>query len=539
MLIETAPSCHIGVRRSGERDNLARQVAFVPGATLRDILNSSSLRVRSACVGIGACGLCRVRIDTGHAGPPTTPELVHLGEKAIAEGERLACQVIPETSLDVTVLLPARPSPWRSPMLGPYRPSYSIPAKGVQSDTRLGVAVDLGTTNITVGICDLTEGKRIAVRTGSNPQASLCSDVIGRLHMAAESSWQREQMRTLAEHAIRDALADLLRGEGLPSPSVARLRVVGNSAMLALLCGADPRPLLEPKRWCRLFEGDGFLHPGLAHLLDLNPGTDVALIPALGGFVGSDLILGVVHARMLEQALPAALIDFGTNSEIGLWDGRQLWVTAVAGGPAFEGSGIACGMAAEKGAIHRLFRSPDGSWRGESLDDGPFSGICGSGLIDLFAHLIKENEIDERGRPRTHPLEVNLAGCRFSISKTDIDMLQRAKAATAAGLETLIRRAGVSFRDILDVYVAGAFGLHLDPANAIGIGLLPDIPVERFHLAGNTALSGAFDIMLSPKADEALRMARDRTKLINLSMESDFDNLFVEHLFLRPFAGGK
>ena len=538
MLIDPSPSCHIGVRCKGDPDDAVRQIAFVPGLTLRDILNSSSLRVRSACVGVGACGLCRVRIDTGWAGALTPAEFVHLGEAAIADGVRLACQIVPETSLDVTVLLPARPSPWRSPILGSYQPSYPIPVKSVQSGVGLGVAVDLGTTNITVGICDLAGGRRIGVRTGRNPQADICSDVIGRLHMAAQSSSQRRQLQMLAEQAIRDALLDLLRGEGLPSHSVTRLRVVGNTAMLTLLCAADPRPLLEPKRWCHLLDGDGFLHPGLARLLDLDPSTDVALVPALGGFIGSDLILGVVHTRMLEQAPPAALIDFGTNSEIGLWDGQRLWVTAAAGGPAFEGVGIGCGMAAETGAAHRLFRSSDGVWQAECLDDGPVGGICGSGLIDLLAQLTKGNEIDDRGRPRSHPIEVDLAGRRFSVGKADIDMLQRAKAAIAAGLETLTHRAGISLREIRDVHVAGSFGLHLDLVNAIGIGLLPECPIERFHLAGNTALSGAFDIMLSPAAEEALHMARDKTNLINLSMEPDFDDLFVDHLFLRPFTGG-
>jgi ferredoxin len=182
--MDIVPASHIGVRCKAEPDSSVRQVAFIRGVTLREILNSSSLRVRSACAGIGGCGLCRVRIDTGRVGPPTLAEVVHLGEEAIAEGTRLACQIVPETSLDVTVLSSARPSPWRSPILGPYRPSYPIPAKALDSDVSLGVAVDLGTTNITVAVCDLAAGGRIAVRTGANPQTGLCADVIGRLHMA-------------------------------------------------------------------------------------------------------------------------------------------------------------------------------------------------------------------------------------------------------------------------------------------------------------------------------------------------------------------
>lgn len=531
------PCCHIGVRREGEPDHAVRQTVFVPGVTLRDILNSGSLRVRSACAGIGACGLCRVRIDTGYAGPPTPAELLHLGEEAIAQGVRLACQVVPETSMDVTVLSQAQPSPWHAPILAPYRPDYPIPVTAVPSDARFGVAVDLGTTNISLAICDLVTGQRRAVRMGPNPQIRFSSDVIGRLQMAAESPAMQRQMQSLAENAIHEALFDLLRGEGFLPASVARLRVVGNAAMLTLLCGGDPRPLLEPKQWLHMHDSDMFLHPGLASLLDLDPGTDVALVPALGGFVGSDLILGVVHTRMIELPPPTALIDFGTNSEMGLWDGRQLWVTAAAGGPAFEGVGISCGMPAELGAIHRLFRSSDGVWESECLGDEPAAGISGSGLIDLLAHLTEGGQIDERGRPRTSPIAVDLAGRRFSVSKADIDRLQQAKAAIAAGLETLTRLAGISLRDLRDVYVAGAFGDHLDLGNAIGIGLLPKIPIERFHLSGNTALAGTLDILLSPMAENALRAARDKTKLINLSMEDNFDELFVDHLFLRPFTG--
>ena len=236
------PCCHIGVRREGEPDHAFRQTVFVPGVTLRDILNSGSLRVRSACAGIGACGLCRVRIDTGYAGPPTPAELLHLGEEAIAQGVRLACQVVPETSMDVTVLSQAQPSPWHAPILAPYRPDYPIPVTAVPSDARFGVAVDLGTTNISLAICDLVTGQRRAVRMGPNPQIRFSSDVIGRLQMAAESPAMQRQMQSLAENAIHEALFDLLRGEGFLPASVARLRVVVNAAMLTLLCGGDPGP---------------------------------------------------------------------------------------------------------------------------------------------------------------------------------------------------------------------------------------------------------------------------------------------------------
>ena len=531
------PSCQIGVRRDGEPDDAVRQVAFEPGVNLRDILNSGSVRVRAACAGIGGCGLCRVRIDTGSAGPITEAESFHLSEGEIAEGVRLACQIIPQTSLDVSVLLQARPSVWSAPILAPYQSSYPIPVSGADADARLGVAVDLGTTSISVAICNLATGKRLAVRTGPNPQSGLCSDVVGRLQMASESTEKQNSLQSLAQRAISDGLSDLLRGEGLQAASVERLRVVGNTAMTTLLCGADPRPLLDPKHWQRLMEGDVFHNLDMATAFDLNPGTDVGLVPALGGFVGSDLILGVVHTQMIERPAPSALIDFGTNSEIGLWDGRRLWVTAAAGGPAFEGIGIGCGMTAGPGAIHRLFPPSNGVWEGESIEGNQPCGICGSGLIDLLAHLTIGGLIDERGRPKNNPTEVIVGKHRFTVSKADIDSLQQAKAAVASGLETLARLADIEMGDLKEIHVAGAFGDHLNLANAVAIGLLPHIPIERFRFAGNSALSGALDLVLSPTAEGAMRTTRDKAKLINLSMQDAYNDLFVDHLYLRPFPG--
>lgn len=534
------PTCHIGVRFKDEGDEAVRQIAFVPGIPLRDILNSSSVQVRSACVGIGACGLCRVRIDSGSGGPPTTAELLHLGEDAVAAGERLACQVVPTTSLDVTVLMHARPSLWRTPLLPPYLPAYAPPAPAESrpnASARLGVAVDLGTTHITLGICDLTTGRRIAVRTGPNPQAGLCSDVIGRLHLASLSQDARQSMRTLVEEALLNGLTDLSRSEGLPLSSVGRLRIAGNSAMLLLLSGADPAPLLDPKGWNETCVSDSFTHPDLAPLLGLSPGADLALVPALGGFVGSDLALGALHCRLIERRTPAALIDFGTNSEIGLWDGQRLWVTAAAGGPAFEGVGIGCGMPAEPGAVHHLDLSPAGDWQADVIEGGEPLGICGSGMVDLVAHLLRQGELDERGRPRRYPIEIEIAGRRFHVSKNDIDMLQRAKAAISAGLESLCGRAGLTLDQLDAIYVAGAFGDHLDLDNAIHIGLLPSLPADRFRLVGNTSLSGALDIIFSADATDALAVLQDKTSVVNLSMDDQFDDLFIDHLHLKAFTG--
>jgi uncharacterized 2Fe-2S/4Fe-4S cluster protein (DUF4445 family) len=525
---------HIRVRLEGERDEAVRHLAFEPGPNLRDILSRSSAPVRSACAGIGACGLCRVRIDEGHGGPATTAERLHLGEEAVADRTRLACQVTPRGDMDVTVLESARPSPWRAPGVPAFRPAFPLSAGRASSEAPLGVAVDLGTTHISVAICDVTTGGGLAVRSGPNPQTRVGADVVARLDAAARSEPAAEELRRLAIEAIGSGLLELSRSEGVALPAVSSVRVVGNSAMLTLLAANRPGAVLAPAGWTSPVECALRDRSFVAEAWNLSPSAAIELVQPLGGFVGSDLASGVVHCRLMEARDPALLIDFGTNSEIALWDGDRLWVTAAAGGPAFEATGIGCGVRAEPGAIHRLSRSAGGAWHGEVLEAGSPRGICGSGLVDLLALLRDGGEIDERGRPSRAPLTIAVAGSELTVSKADVDALQRAKAAVAAGIEVLCGRARLRPHELAAVHVAGSFGEHLDVANAVRIGLLPRVPVEHVKLAGNTALHGALDLLLSDRAEAALARARERTTLINLSMEADFEDLFLEHLHVRP-----
>ncbi len=532
---------HIGVRLEGEGDDQVRHVSFEPGelgepgANLRQILDRTSARVRTACAGIGACGLCRVRIDQGAAGGPTAAEVLHLGEVAVAARTRLACQVIPGGDMDVTVLQRARASPWRAPSSASYRAAYPRSSDRATKDVPLGVAVDLGTTHITVATCDVSSGRHLDSRWGPNPQDRLGADVVGRLD-AARSQVDGQRLRRLAVEAIGSALFDLSQDSGIALSGVGHVRVVGNSAMLILLSGRSPEAVLDPGRWlgpvdCRLDDV-----ADMAKEWSLSPHAAIDLVQPLGGFVGSDLMAGVVHCRLLESDEPGLLIDFGTNSEIALWDGERLWATAAAGGPAFEAAGIACGLGAEPGAIHHLSRSPDGTWRGDTLESLPPRGVCGSGLVDMLALLLASGEIDERGRVPRAPLSLAVDGAEFAVSKADVDALQRAKAAVAAGTEVLCRRAGVRFDELGTVHLAGSFGEHLDVENAMRIGLLPPIPASRVRLAGNTALHGALDLLLSLEAEAALERARRGSTLVNLSMEDEFEELFLDHLYIRPMV---
>jgi uncharacterized 2Fe-2S/4Fe-4S cluster protein (DUF4445 family) len=509
------------------------KVCFMPGPSLRDILNTSELRIRSACRGNGACGLCRVRLVSGPISPPSQVEKMHIEAANLAAGVRLACQLRPDADMTIELLNPARPSNWRSLPDIAYRLAFPLRCHD-RNCGRYGVAVDLGTTHISITLRELASGELLASRYGLNPQGRYSSDILSRLQAANEKEVIARELQQLVVEAIGEALMDISVREGRSLYDISRVEVVGNSAMLTLLAGDHYRQLLNPATWTRPISCSTAGSRLWYASWNLERSTQIDLVQPLAGFVGSDLAAGLIHCHLLQCAGPSLFIDFGTNSEIALWDGGQLLVTSAAGGPAFEGMGIACGMAAEAGAIYQLF-AREGSLDYKVLGNGEAKGICGSGLIDLAALLLAQNAIDPLGR-FSDPLagRQQLPGTPFWISKPDLDLLQRAKAAIGAGCRALLQRAGVVPEQLQQLLVGGAFGRYLNPQNAMALGLLPTIPAERVELLGNTALAGCQDLLLSDGAWQALADVRRQVKLLNLSTLPEFERLFMENLYLRP-----
>ena len=189
-------------------------------------------------------------------------------------------------------------------------------------------------------------------------------------------------------YALYEGLLDMCSREGFGLRDVVRAVIVGNTAMLALLTGSDPRILLLPDSWTLPVELNAGLRQSLAEAIGLSPKASVDVVSPLAGFVGSDLLAGVVATRLTERP-GSLLIDFGTNSEMALWDGETLWVTSAAGGPAFESSGMQCGMPAEPGAIYRVLRQQEGEMDFQVIGGSEAKGLCGSGLVDLIALLCR------------------------------------------------------------------------------------------------------------------------------------------------------
>lgn len=519
-----------------------RQITAAAGRSVRDTLDETDIRVRAGCNGRGACGLCRIRVAGGEPGEPSASERTSLGVAALSLGVRLACQVKTDHDLRIEILNPAPPSVWRcleretGAAYPPDRPAPAQPPAGLP----LGVSVDLGTTHISITLLDLPAGRRLAGRRGPNPQGVAGADVMTRL-MAARSAEEAHKLSRLAIGAIGEALRDIGVRDGVDLDRVGRVVLVANTAMLALLSGQNHLQLLQPRHWTEAIDCLPAETASWGASWGINPAALIEVIPPVAGFVGSDLLAGVVATRLTEQCPGALLIDFGTNSEMALWDGSRLWVTSAAGGPAFEGCGMSCGMPADAGAICRVELSgASGALACDVIAGAEPRGVCGSGLVDLLACLVRNGTLNEKGQfaptVPAHGFPVSPGNREIILTKRDIDMFQRAKAAIGVGIEVLLRSAGMGHHELRRVCIGGVFGQYLTVANAVEIGLLPAIPGDLVETAGNTALSGAEALLLGADAAERLRDVRERAMIVNLSDCPDFDALFLDHLYLQPFA---
>jgi len=527
-----------------EDGQTAEHIPFAQGQTVRRVLEHAEQGVRSGCLGNGACGLCRVRIVAGEVSAPTPAEQMQLGEEALERGERLACQVTPAGDLCVVNLSPAPRASWRrlddeAPPQQTVQPQREAAPQVSGAPRRYGLAVDFGTTHIRLALNDLSTGRRLTSRGGANPQSRYGLDVLTRLTVAAAAPQQAAALQRAGVAAIGEALADIAERDGLDPAQVVHVALGGNTAMLALLAGRHQELLLRPEYWSRQLPDTPCADQAWGRAWGLHPQARLELLAPLCGFVGSDLGAGVLASGLMEQEPGSVYIDCGTNSEIALWDGSELWVTAAAGGPAFEGSGISCGMPAEAGAVFAA-QLEGQALRLWSLPGREACGVCGSGLVDVLACLREAGQLDELGRllaqPSGNGYVLQHGPRRLALTKADVDQVQRAKAAIAAGLQALMAAAGMQLSDLRRLKVAGAFGRYLNVANAMRIGLLPVMDPERVSLCGDMALAGCEAALHAPGFAQRLQELAGCVRHLNLAQDLGFEELMLENLYLRPLG---
>ena len=451
---------------------LGAAVETQSGVPLRDLL--LPFGVEFPCGGKGRCRRCRVRVLDG-AVTCESPE---------ADGWTLACHS--HAATDATLEI----GQFESPILADDRPFPFHPREG------LGIAIDVGTTTLVAQLVHLRTGKVLGVRTGLNPQAAWGADVMTRIEHALRLDG-RIQLRDCIQRSVNGMVAELAAGRPVEATAIC-----GNTAMLHLYHGLDPCPLsAAPFEPLHLEAPNGWM-------------------PCLGGFVGSDILAGIVATGMHQSDDLSVLIDLGTNGEIVVGNREAMVCASTAAGPAFEGGRISCGMRAVTGAISEAaIRS--GGLDCAVIGGGAARGICGSGLVDAVGAGLDLNLIAPSGRMR----EQLQLGSGLALTQADVRELQLAKAAIAAGVRVLLAGLGAKRESVRRVWLAGAFGNYVNRASARRIGLI-EFPEEVVESAGNTAILGAKIALFAP--DPGFGAVRSRVRHIALAADPDFQDQYVE-----------
>jgi uncharacterized 2Fe-2S/4Fe-4S cluster protein (DUF4445 family) len=412
----------------------------------------------------------------------------------------------------------------------------------------MGLALDIGTTTVTAYLVDLQTGQVRASAAEYNAQIARGEDVISRIIYASKGQGLAE-LGELVRETFATLLERLQRRSGVGPESIHKLTISGNTTMMHLFLGIPPENIRLTPYIPAVNQPPPYLAADLG--LPIHPLASVDCLPGVASYVGADISAGVLASGLASSEVLTLFIDVGTNGEIVL--GTQDWMLtcACSAGPAFEGAGVVDGMRATEGAIEELWihsTTYEPTYR--VIGGGKPRGLCGSGLISALAELFVTGVIDRAGSvkldldtPRVrmgeHGPEYVLAwadetetGRDLVLTKVDVDNLMRAKAAIFAGYSVLANGVGVDLADVQQVLVGGSFGKYINVENAIKIGLLPDLPWDRFHFLGNTSVLGAYMALASSQARDQVRKAAESMTYVELSADNSFYDAFTAALFL-------
>jgi len=407
-----------------------------------------------------------------------------------------------------------------------------------------GIAVDIGTTTVVLYLINCYNGSLVDVGMTYNSQMRYGDDVITRIVHATEGGGIGELQHAVVGD-INDMLLPVLEKNGINRHHVVAAVVSGNTTMSQLFWGLDPSSIREAPYipTVNLFP----VWRAGASKIRINSQAPVYTLPSVGSYVGGDIVAGVLASKMHRNPEVALFMDIGTNGEIAVGNNEWLITAACSMGPCFEGSGIRHGMRATEGAIESVKIDPitfEPTF-GVIGNTRPV-GICGSGMIDAISELFFTGIIDQKGKfardLKTDRLRIEDEGPEFILyrgelkdivlTQADIENVIRAKAAIYAGVSVLLKEVGLSLDIVERVYIAGGFGNYLDIDKAIMIGMLPDLPKEKFSFIGNTSIAGAYLCLLSQKMrQEAEDIARKMT-YVELSVSHGFMDEYMSALFL-------
>ena len=419
----------------------------------------------------------------------------------------------------------------------------------LHSDLRCyALAVDMGSSTVVVQLIDLIRKAVQEEISFINPQNDIGPDILTRIHFASQEGGL-DRLQTLLVDKLNQEIRKLGEKHAIQTDTIVAVSAAGNTAMTHLFLGLDPYWI------CREPYIPVVNKPALLRSAELglavHPEAPVLTFPNVGSYFGGDLVAGILASGMAEAEDLSILVDVGTNAEVVI--GNREWLVACAGaaGPALEGGVASMGMMAGPGVIDKVRIDPvSKAFSVRTIQEKPPVGICGSGLIDLVAQLYLAGMIDLRGKFVADRCQERLeevdgikhlivvrgedsgTGRDLTLSQPDIDALVRSKAAMYTILTTITSMLNVSMKEISCFYIAGTFGSYIDPQSAITLGMIPDLPLEKYRPLGNTSLTGARVALLSARARDEIYGIRDRITYLELNVNQEFMNLFSAAKFI-------
>lgn len=512
------------------------------GTTVLAAARRAGVTLTAPCAGRGICGGCGVRVTQGELAPPDEVEFD--GLRRAPKGVRLACRAMVGGPVSVTPIVPARIA---SAGVVPDAPSQSLGP--------LVAAIDLGTSTIAAVL--IQEETRVEVGRAivQNGQVAWGSDVLSRMSWildadGEERSRRARELRDAAEETILEALGACCGAAGTCAGGIRRLVVAGNTAMSSILLGLDVErlgsfPFAAPYTGTAELARDSRVAAALA------PAAETLVLAPLGGFVGGDVLAGLL-ASGLGQEQRHLFLDLGTNAEIVDATPDAIVAVSAAAGPAFEGVGIVCGGPAVEGAIERVELDASGGVHLSVIGEGEGRWLCGSGLVSLAAGLRRLGHLDAEGRlleegplrdrfcerEGVEALVVSPASDgvpEVILTQPDVRLLQLAKGAVRAGIEVLLER-DTGGAPVLELAIAGGFGEALDPRDMSELGVIPAEHVRRARVVGNTSVLGAAMLAVDPTLVDRLERMVARATHVELAADARFGERFLESLSLEPFS---
>lgn len=525
---------------------------------LLEMLQEKNEYISAPCNGNGTCGKCIVQYKRG-ATEPTRRDREVFSEKQLEDGYRLACQShpvgayeveLPESEETIEVL-----SEWgkqqktdTEELTEAYTqtPAEAKTSGGIQDketaegtaekteNAIYGICIDIGTTTLAALLVNLETEADCQTAVSVNHQRTYGSDVLSRI--SASNSGKKWEIQRCIRQDLQKLIRELLQKEKITEQQIQRIVIAGNTTMCHLLCGFSCETLgvapFEPVdiSW---MEGSAADFLGMKEL-----DTKVVILPGISAFVGADIMAGIAKMNMHRSEGYHLLLDIGTNGEMVLGNCHHMYVTSTSAGPAFEGGNISCGMAGIPGVISHVFMEKTGKAGFQVIGetDGENKkqqaiGICGTGMIDLVYELREHQMIDEHGTYSDLYFDIGyeLAG-KVKFTQNDIREIQMAKAAIRAGVDILVKKAGITFDEVDNCYLAGGFGTKIDIKKAAGIGLIPKELEVKTIPAGNTVLAGTKEVLLGRISKEELEKIQTMAGVINLAEENDFEELYLSYM---------